>query len=60
MFNEGNIFIEKDSSERVICKKGKDGFTGERCYLTYNKGFKTYTEKEINEKISNGDWKLNE
>lgn len=60
MFNEGNIFIEKDSSERVICKKGKYGFTGEKCYLTYNKGFKTYTEKEINEKISNGDWKLNE
>lgn len=60
MFNEGNIFIEKDNSERVICKKGRDGFTGERCYLTYNKGFKTYTEKEINEKISNGDWKLNE
>lgn len=60
MFNEGNIFIEKDKSERVICKWGRDGFTGERCYLTYNKGFKTYTEKEIKEKISNGEWKLSE
>lgn len=56
MFNEGDRFIEKDKSERVICMKGVNGFTGERCYLTYNKGFKTYSEKEINEKIINSEW----
>lgn len=58
MFNEGDRFIEKDKSERVVCKKGRNGFTGEKCYLTYNKGFKTYSENEINSKIINGEWEV--